>query len=398
MEAEAKSGYKMTEVGLIPIDWEVVSINDIIQDNRTIRYGIVQPGTYDPNGRFLVRGQDYSKGWAEPISFFRVSPNIEERYKNARLEEYDLVLTIVGASTGHVEIVPKWLNGANITQTTARIPIEKTKANPFFVMYYLHSSSGLLQIANYLKGAAQPGLNIGDIRTFKVFAPPLPEQTEIANALKDTDDLINSLESLIAKKKLIKQGAMQELLKPKEGWVKKKLGEVARITMGQSPLSKFYNHSGDGLPLVQGNADIQNRKTIVRTYTSNITKKGNEGEIIMSVRAPVGEISKATFDCCLGRGVCSINYKNDYLYHYLIYFEKSWAKLSTGSTFDSVNSSQVNDLEIPIPFSENEQEEIAKVLSDLDIGIESLEVKLFKLQTIKQGMMQQLLTGKIRII
>lgn len=168
--------------------------------------------------------------------------------------------------------------------------------------------------------------------------------------------------------------------------------------MGQSPLSKFYNAEGKGLPLVQGNADVKNRKTIIRSFTSFITKRGRVGDIIMSVRAPVGEISKATFDCCLGRGVCAIRFCNEYLYHYLIFFENSWAKFSTGSTFDSVNSAQVKDLEIPIPKSHTEQTRIAQILSDMDTEIKALENKLDKYKMLKQGMMQNLLTGKIRLI
>ena len=100
-----------------------------------------------------------------------------------------------------------------------------------------------------------------------------------------------------------------------EDWDIIKMGKIATITMGQSPLSEFYNTELVGLPLIQGNADIENRKTIIRSYTSMITKKGKVGDIIMSVRAPVGEVAKSTFDCCLGRGVCAISYKNEYLYH-----------------------------------------------------------------------------------
>jgi type I restriction enzyme S subunit len=168
--------------------------------------------------------------------------------------------------------------------------------------------------------------------------------------------------------------------------------------MGQSPLSSNYNKSGIGLPLVQGNADIKERKTTIRNYTSQITKTGDIGDIIMSVRAPVGEIAIATFNCCIGRGVCSIKYRNDFIYHYLIYLESSWAKLSTGSTFDSVNSNQLKELAISIPLNIEEQEAIAKILSDMDLEIDSLETKREKYKSIKEGMMQELLTGKIRLV
>jgi len=118
----------------------------------------------------------------------------------------------------------------------------------------------------------------------------------------------------------------------------------------------------------------------------------------MSVRAPVGEIAKATFDCCLGRGVCAIRFPNDYMYHYLLYSENFWSQFSTGSTFDSVNSTQVNEFEIHIPKSLSEQTRIATILSDMALEIEALEEKLGKARQIKQGMMQELLTGRVRLM
>ncbi|MFV9632025.1 MAG: restriction endonuclease subunit S, partial [Methanosarcinales archaeon] len=177
-----------------------------------------------------------------------------------------------------------------------------------------------------------------------------------ASALNDVDALITALEQLITKKRNIKQGAMQQLLTGKKRlpgfsgeWEVKKLGEIAEITMGQSPQSAFYNTNGNGIPLIQGNADIEDRKTIIRIYTSSITKKCKKGDIIMSVRAPVGEIAKAKFDACLGRGVCAISTKNDYQYHNLIFLEDCWTRISKGSTFDSINSTDVIAMEIKIP-------------------------------------------------
>ena len=240
--------------------------------------------------------------------------------------------------------------------------------------------------------------SVGSINKSKIPLPPLPEQKAIAEVLFDTDNLIQSLEKLIAKKRLIKQGAMQKLLTPKKDWGVKKLGEIAEIKMGQSPSSSNYNNSGIGLPLVQGNADIKNRETIIRNYTSQITKKCNKGDTIMSVRAPVGEIATAMFNACIGRGVCAISYPNNYLFHYLIFIEPQWAKHSTGSTFDSVNSETIRKLEIPFPKSKIEQTHIAGILTDMDTEIEVLEKKLSKYKELKQGLMQNLLTGKIRLV
>ena len=182
-----------------------------------------------------------------------------------------------------------------------------------------------------------------------------------------------------------------------EDWDTKPLSECGKITMGQSPESKYYNKSGDGLPLIQGNADIENRKTITRVFTSEFPKIGKVSDIIMTVRAPVGNIAKATFDCCLGRGVCSISYKNDYLYHYLIFIENSWKSMSSGSTFDSINYDGLSKIKIKIPKSTKEQELIANNVSEIDKLIDSLESLIQKKKNIKQGAMQELLTGKRRL-
>ena len=108
----------------------------------------------------------------------------------------------------------------------------------------------------------------------------------------------------------------------------------------------------------------------------------------MSVRAPVGEISRAGFDVCLGRGVCAIRFANDFMYHCLIYMEPTWAKHSKGSTFESVNSADVKALKLQLPTNRDEQTAIATVLSDMDLEPAALE----------QGMMQELLTGRTRLV
>ena len=118
----------------------------------------------------------------------------------------------------------------------------------------------------------------------------------------------------------------------------------------------------------------------------------------MSVRAPVGEIAIAAFDCCIGRGVCSLKSNNDFLYQFLVFFETSWAKFSTGSTFDSINSNQLKELTFLAPVDEDEQKAIAQILSDMDEELEELATKKEKYEHIKQGMMQELLTGKTRLV
>jgi type I restriction enzyme S subunit len=167
-------------LGEIPKHWSVLPLNRLVQAGRRITYGIVQPGEPDAEGRFMVRGQDYSFGWVEPEAIFKVSDAVEQPYKRARLEPHDLVITIVGAGVGNVAIVPEWLDGANITQTTARIAVDGAKADPQFVRAVLEGPIGRRSVELYAKGAAQPGLNLEHVRIFPVPVPPLVEQREIA--------------------------------------------------------------------------------------------------------------------------------------------------------------------------------------------------------------------------
>jgi type I restriction enzyme S subunit len=269
----------------------------------------------------------------------------------------------------------------------------------FFVFQY----SIIQGQINEVMGATINQITNKDLAAFKIPLPPnnKAEQTAIASVLSDADALIQSLEKLIAKKRLIKQGAMQKLLKPKEGWVVKKLGEIVDINMGQSPDSKNYNISGKGLSLIQGNADIENRKSFKRVWTTQITKTCKADDLIMTVRAPVGSIGIASDNSCIGRGVCSFeitDVERNFLYHLMIFRESDWKILEQGSTFTSANSNQISNFELSVPRRKSEQTRIATILSDMDAEIFALETKLSKHKQIKQGMMQELLTGKIRLV
>ena len=386
---ELKEGYKQTEVGVIPRDWEAKKLGEI---------AIVATGNTPPTQDQANYGSDYFFVSPADLGKGKYITDTEKKLSekgfeiSRRFPKNSILFTCIGSTIGKSGIAPKELTSNQ--QINAVFPSDN------FCTDYLFYALSLLSVKIKLLAGEQavPIINKTEFGQTLIPLPPTKaEQTAIATALSDADALIQSLEKLIAKKRLIKQGAMQELLKPKEGWMVKKLGEICEINMGQSPSSSNYNASGVGLPLVQGNADIADRKTIIRNYTSQITKRCNNGDIIMSVRAPVGEIALATFDACIGRGVCAISYPNAFLYHYLIFIEPQWAKHSTGSTFDSVNSDTIWALEINTP-PPPEQTRIATILADMDAEISAIETNLAKYKLIKQGMMQELLTGRTRLV
>lgn len=181
-----------------------------------------------------------------------------------------------------------------------------------------------------------------------------------------------------------------------EDWEVKKLEKVSKITMGQSPRSENYNNLNIGLPLIQGNADLKNGYTNPSLHTSEITKVCAPGDIIMSVRAPVGALAKSKHKACIGRGVCSIK-NNEYLYYYLKENQVLLKRYAQGSTFEAINSGDIRNLDIKIPKEVIEQQKIADILSTWDKAIE-LKGKLIKeKEEQKKGLMQKLLTGEVRL-
>lgn len=394
-------GYKQTEVGVIPEDWDIAAAAAFTNPSAPVCYGVVQVGRNVDGGVPIIAIKFVKEITWAPLH--RTSFELEKPYVRSRVKAGDVLISIKG-TIGRVGIVPEGFDG-NISRELARLrPLGQYCGE--YIAYQLESDHTQARISKAVVGTTRLEFSIATLRNFELpFPPTVIEQRAIATALSDVDALLEGLDRLIAKKRDLKQAAMQQLLTGQtrlpgfEGkWGVKQLGDLAQIVMGQSPNSSNYNSTGGGLPLIQGNADIRGRKTIKRVFTTQITKQGRTGDILMSVRAPVGEISRATFDVCLGRGVCALRAANDFLYHYLIYLEPSWAKHSKGSTFDSVNSTDIKTVEVRLPSDPDEQSAIATVLSDMDAELEALEKRRAKTAALKQAMMQELLTGRIRLV
>jgi len=163
------------------------------------------------------------------------------------------------------------------------------------------------------------------------------------------------------------------ITKTKTTWRKVKLGEVADIKMGQSPRSEFYNSRGEGLPFYQGVTDFGEKYPKKSIYCSQPTKIAEAGDVFFSVRAPVGNVNVAIEKSCIGRGVAALRMKNgnnDFLYFFLKNYERYFKNISGGTTYESINKDQIEDIELSIPEDPNEQKRIADVLSAFDDKIE----------------------------
>jgi type I restriction enzyme, S subunit len=312
----------------------------------------------------------------------------------------DILLTVKGSGTGKSVIA----DGSYCI--SRQLAIRAVTLNPGFVSYILRSNETKYSDAS---AGLIPGITREDVLSTSFLIPPLEEQRKIAEILSTWDEAIEKLEKLIAAKQKRKRALMQGLLTGKkrfkefEGqeWISTSLKSIARVVMGASPKSEAYNSNGQGLPLLQGNADIQNRRSAPRVWTTEVTKECFPNDILLSVRAPVGSVSLSLHHACIGRGLAAMSpmkskTSQEFLYQYMLFLEPKWAKISQGSTFDSINSADLRDYEIYVPESLEEQQKIASVLSAADAEIETLQKQLQLYKQQKRGLMQVLLTGKKR--
>lgn len=326
----------------------------------------------------------------------------DKENEKVRLEKGDILMTKIG-DIGTSKLID-WDVKASFYVSLALIK-QSDSFSSKYLNQYIASRNFQLELWKRIIHVAFPKkINLGEIGNCHVKLPTLPEQQKIASFLSAVDE---KLQQLTRKKQLLEQykkGVMQQLFsgklrfKDENGkafpkWEEKRLGDVAIIKMGQSPDSKSYNTDSVGMLLIQGNADINGRVTNPRQWTSEPTKICEIGDLILTVRAPVGSISKSLHHACLGRGVCSIkNNKTsdiEFLFQFLLGYEDKWKKIEQGSTFTAVNGNEINSLKLNVP-SLPEQKKIATYLSNIDNKIENVNKQITQTQTFKKGLLQQM--------
>ena len=325
---------------------------------------------------------------------------ISEDYK---LKLGDIVFARTGASVGKSYLYKQEDGNLYFAGFLIKFCIDKADPNFVFATTMLDSYRDFVSINSMRSG--QPGLNADELSGYEFFAPEREEQTKIANFLTAVDAKISQLTKKHELLTLYKKGVMQKIFsrelrfKDDDGrefaeWSRISFADMANISMGQSPDSSTYNQDSLGLPLIQGNADIFNRKTCPRAWTSEPTKKCNPGDLIFTVRAPVGAIAKSAHTACIGRGVCAITPKEnvciDFLYQLLFWFESfKWKAIEQGSTFTAVSGDDIRNLRVDFP-GLKEQIKIANFLTAIDDKITNFKSQLEAAKEYKQGLLQQM--------
>lgn len=399
---ELKTGYKRTEVGVIPEDWHLDCVGDAFEVCNNLRLPISRSTRKDMVGDYPYYGPTSVQGW---INEFRVEGEYAligedgDHFLKWRSQPMTLLVRGKFNVNNHAHLVKGTLN-----------------LTAWFYWYFCNHD---ITASLTRQGASRYKLNKATLLKLPCPLPPPVEQRAIATALSDVDALIAGLERLIAKKRDIKQAAMQQLLTGQTRlpgfsgeWVTKLLPDLADIRSGGTP-STSDAAAWDGDIAWCTPTDITalaGRKYLTQTER-RITEHGLRqssaevipaGSIVMTSRATIGECAINTVPMTTNQGfknfVPFASVDTEFLYYLLVTQKAGFIGLCSGSTFLEIGKTQLRGFAVHLPATKAEQTAIATVLSDMDAELSALESRLAKTRAIKQGMMQELLTGRIRLL
>jgi len=418
---EMKAGYKQTELGVIPEDWEVRKIKSvcILINGRGFK-----PFEWQKTGLPIIRIQNLNG--SDDFNYYQGSYN-----KKLEVEPGHLLFAWSGSrGTSFGPYMWKGSSGL-LNYHTWKVQVSKSEIDKDFFFHALKKLTTFIEDKAH-GASALVHTQKWEMESFEFPIPPTKtEQTAIATVLSDTDALIERLEKLIAKKKAIKQGTMQQLLTGKkrlpgfeikkgykqtelgvmpEDWEIKEIGNISDVDPDNLGSSTNPDYAFKYISLEDVDCGILRNyaELMFKNAPSRARRKIQHGDILISTVRPnlkshlLVRDQVRDFICSTGFSVVrckDCNTNSEYIFNHFLasIINKQIDNLITGSNYPAISSKDVKALLIPIPPSIEEQNAIATILSDMDAEIEALEQTLDKYTMIKQGMMQQLLTGRIRI-
>ena len=406
---EVRPGYKQTEVGVIPVDWDTVPLGRLasIERGKFSARPRNDPRLYGGNIPFIQTGDVTRSSGA--ITTFTQTLN-SDGLRVSRLFPKGTLFFTIAANIGDVGLAQ--FEAACPDSLVAIAPNPATDKG--WLLYEL--SRRKTDFENLASPGAQLNINLEKLRPYILPVPTLPEQRAIAAALSDMDALLDGLERLIAKKRDLKQAVMQQLLAGQTRlpgfsgeWEVKRLGELAEMGSGGTPLSSVAAYYGGDIPWVSI-SDMTNGGKIIDGTERSLTALGlvnsaaqmfPAGTVLYAMYASLGECCVAGRPLCTSQAILGIQPKSkldaEFLYYYLMSLKTIIKTLGQQGTQSNLNKGMVQDFRLSLP-SVTEQTAIAAVLSDMDAEISKLVARRDKTSNLKQAMMQELLTGRIRLL
>ena len=357
--------------------------------------------TFENSGVNFIKSESLGNSRSIDRSKFAfISEQTHEKLKRSQIEKNDILFSMAGMFLGKTGIVTDDLVPANTNQAVAIIRIDTEKANHEYVYYYLNQRSVVQAVNASSAQSAQPNINLKQIGQIEIDLPERKLQDKIVSILSAIDFKIeknNQInENLEQQAKAIYQQMFIENTSP--NWAEGSLRDIADITMGQSPSGSSYNEDGIGTIFFQGRAEFSFRFPTIRLYTTEPKRMAYANDILMSVRAPVGDLNIAHTDCCIGRGLAAIHSKTNHQ-SFVLYTMFSLRKQldvfnGEGTVFGSINRNSLNDMPILIP-SDETIEEFEKIVAPMDAAIRNNYDEICRLQAVRDSLLPRLMSGEL---
>jgi type I restriction enzyme S subunit len=370
---ETRPGYKLTELGPIPDDWAATPLGKGI---KLLSGRHILARDYNTEGHgipYITGPADFSDGTIQESKFTKRPATL--------CEPNDILVTVKGSGAGTIVV-----SDASYCISRQLMAVRATTWHSRYIYY------SLLQNAPAFGAAVTgliPGLSRSDILNTIVPLPPtVSEQEGIAQVLSDAEALTRSIGQLIAKKRQIKQGALHELLRPKAGWRTKKLLDIAPLQRGFDLPTRLIRKGR--YPVVYSNGVLNHHEHFMVKGPGLATGRSGTLGVVQFIKENFWPHNTTLW---------VTDFKgNEPKFIYYLYSQIPLQKFGTGSGVPTLNRNDVHDFSAAIPDDSTEQTRIASRLTEMDAEIAALETKLAKARQIKQGMMQNLLTGRIRLI
>ena len=402
--------FKKMDIGEIPKDWEIDIIGNLCKTASGGTPSRSNLSFYNGDIKWFTTGELNDGYLYDSIEHIN-----REALNNSSAKLFDtgtVLMAMYGATIGKLGVLTQ-----AATTNQACCAFEHSSILSLYLFYYLlFKRKAIIELGC---GAGQPNISQDIIKSILLFYPSnKEEQQRIVTCLNDIDTLLSILDKKIEKKNLIKQGALQQLLtgeKRLEGfnkpWIEKRLGDMSTMNSGGTPSSKVQAFYNGGIPFLsisdmtaQGKYIYSTEKKISELGLINSSARiVNKGTILYAMYASLGKCSISAIKMAISQAVLGINVNtaildNVFLYYYLSFIENKVVAMGQTGTQSNLSKELVQNFVLKIPVDLTEQIAIATILSDMDAEIEALETKRSKYEQVKQGMMQQLLTGKIRLI
>ena len=355
------------------------------------QYGLVASATDLPVGPKFLRTTDMIGGsisW-DSVPYCEVD---ERKQDQCLLREGDLVVSRTGANAGAAAYVADPPEGAVFAGYLVRFRADGSRADARFLGYVLQSREWADYVTNTRTGSAQPQLNAVLMGEFAFDLPPLDEQRRIAEVLGALDDLIDTNERLKSK---LDDLARTAFLRAWDGVTWVTLGDLGEILMGQSPPGDTYSEVPVGMPFHQGVRDFGARFPRSRIYCSAPTRVAEAGDILIAVRAPVGEMNVAPERLAIGRGLAALRAaRPSTALQAIRAFEATWsAHQGTGTVFSSINGKDLRSAKVP----HVDDDRVEGALSELDHAYAELEAEVAELRRTRDELVPLLMSGAVRV-